>query len=149
MFRAFKQIIILIVFLVLTVFSSFYFQENENTTKTEENSELVGGIIKLVKGGGKLLEGLANFGNAIKPNTDIEHSITLNENKFINNNLEINNINNNFLEDIDNVDYQTEKTEFREFLNNFIRQTPKIYFDTKIYSNVWENLWPVFDFTKN
>lgn len=149
MFRAFKQIVILIVFLVLTVFSSFYFQENENTDKVEENSELVGGIIKLVKGGGHLLEGLANFGSAVKPKADIEHPIVLNEDKFLNSNLEINNIKNDFLENIDDINTQTEKTEFQEFLNNFIRQTPKIYFDAKIYSNAWRNLWSAFNFSEN
>lgn len=149
MFRAFKQIAILIVFLVLTVFSSFYFQENEDAVKIEENSELVGGIIRLVKGGGQLLEDLANFGNAVKPKTNIEHPIVLNEDKFLNNNLEINNIKNNFLENIDEVNVQTEKTEFQEFLNNFIRQTPKIYFDAKIYSNAWRNLWSAFNFSEN
>lgn len=150
MFRAFKQIIILIIFLLLTVFSSFYFQEKESGSDSEQTPVIAGWVIGLVKTSGKVLVDASNFSEAFKANTDIEHATAFTENKlFDNEGIEIDKFKNKLFKKIEESNNKEEKSEFGEFLSNFLRQTPKIYFDAKIYSNAWQNLSSVYNFSEN
>lgn len=134
MFRALKQIAVLIIFLMLTIFSSVYFQDEKNTEESGQHGVVVDWIVKTVKGSGKTLVNISSLVNLANPSIGLEDSINVKDMKTEGAD--------NFLSEKTKLEEKyLEKTEFNQFLADFLYKVPAIYFDAKIYSNSWRNLW--------
>lgn len=140
MFKALKQIVIIVLFLLLSVFASLYFQEDrENIDQPKENSAATW-LINAVKKTGGIFSSLAEISFVMNPKLDF----SANEN--FSNWQELGSYdfkNSEILAEgealTELLEQKTERSEFRQFLNDFLKNIPDLYFNSKVYSNAWRN----------
>lgn len=149
MFKVIRQVVIIITFILLTVFSAVYFQDGKSEKTTEENLALTSGVIKVAGFGASVLNSLTNIANpkslnstaVVAGNYDSELQLSSGvQNSF--NRL----IPQKAGDSMTNSVY-SEKSEFREFMSSYVRRVPAIYLDTKIYSNAAMNFWSALSFS--
>lgn len=140
MFRAIKQITILIIFLMLTVFASLYFQDNTVEANSESKMQATW-LIKAIEGAGSLLSDLAHLAYLVNPNSEI-NSVSAVQSKVEQNlNFDTDFSTTKAVEALETEVSFNSDLEFNAFLKDFLRKLPTLYLDAKIYSDSWQNFW--------
>jgi hypothetical protein len=141
MFRALKQFVILVAFLLLSVFAALYFQEDREGVAQQTENDTAIWLINAVKKTGGILSSVANLSLAINPKLDFS------ENEQFDNWEEVGSYDFNNSEALaegkvlmEGFSQKAEQSEFREFFNDFLSNIPTLYLDAKIYSNAWRNI---------
>ena len=140
MFRAIKQITILIIFLMLTVFASLYFQDNKVEANSESKKQATW-LITAVEGAGSLLRDLAHLAYLVNPNSEI-NSVSAVQSKVEQNlNFETDFSVSEVAQGLEAEISLHHDVQFNAFLKDFLRKLPTLYLDAKIYSDSWQNFW--------
>lgn len=141
MFRALKQFAILVVFLLLSVFSALYFQEEREDAASQTDNEASIWVINTVKKAGNILASIADLSLAVNPKLDFS------ENEQFASWEEVGDYDFNNSEALaegrflaEGLDQTVNQSEFRQFFNDFLEKIPTLYLDAKIYSNAWRNI---------
>lgn len=145
MFRAIKQVVIIVSFLLLTVFSFIYFPANGQEVVKGEETVFTNSVLKIAQVGGNFLNFLASMTSP--SNSGLESLAVVDLENFSSN--DVDDISQNRPDTEINIVAHSEKSEFKEFLNNFLYKIPIIYFDSKIYANSFRNFWSAFQFSNN
>ena len=140
MFRAIKQITVLIIFLMLTVFASLYFQDAQVESSTESEAQAIW-LIKAVKGAGSLLSDLAHLAYLANPSSEINSVRAVQSEVEQNLNFDTDFSATKAVEALETEVSFNNDLEFNAFLKDFVRKLPALYFDAKIYSDSWQNFW--------
>lgn len=148
MFRAIKQVAVIVSFLLLTIFSFVYYQDGASEKSKKEETVFVNWIIGAVTSSGNILSSIASLTDASgSKSTSLAQLDYIQEidsaSQFVD---KLGNLPQKKLKLLDFDSNYSEKSEFNEFTNNFIRNLPIIYLDTKIYSDVVKNFLSVFQF---
>jgi hypothetical protein len=141
MLRALKQFAVLLAFLLLTVFSALYFQEDGEGQVTQSDNEASVWVVKIVKKAGGVLSSIAKLSSGVGVKLDSSESEQFASWEEVG---AYDFHNSNFVVEgkdlVENFDQKTEQSEFRQFLNDFLKKIPARYLDAKIYSNAWRNI---------
>jgi hypothetical protein len=141
MFRALRQFAIIIIFLLLSVFAALYFQEDRGYQSMQAENESAAWLVKVVKKGGSFLSAIASLSLASRPKQDIAEN-----EQFANwQEVEIYDFNNSeaLTEGkilMEGFSQKAEQSEFRQFFDDFLKNAPSLYLNTKVYSNAWRNI---------
>ncbi len=141
MFRALKQFVVLLIFLLLSVFAALYFQEDREGVAQQTENDTAIWLINTVKKTGGVLSSVADLSLAVNPKLDFS------ENQQFSDWQEVADYDFSSSEAlmegrilIEDFGQKAEQSEFREFFNDFFNNIPTLYLDTKIYSSAWRNI---------
>lgn len=151
MFRVIKQVAVIVAFLLLTIFSFVYYQDGVQEKTTEEETVFVNAVVKIVTGGAGILNSILSLTDAPSskstPLTQVDYIQEIDSaSQFVDKLGELPQKDFKLFGPNDNY---SEKSEFKAFLNDFIRNIPVIYLDTKIYSNAVKNFWSALQFNNS